>query len=196
MRRITRPLLILLAIVFLIEAWLWRHLEPIVERIVAWLPLRAVKAAIAGAIRKLPPYATLIVFLVPMAALFPLKLLGLWLLANKHWFAAGLILIFAKLVGLAITAFVFEVTKPKLLKMAWFRRIYEHVLIWLEWARALVDPIRLRMRRLLVLVRGERGRRAIRLLWRIRRRMNRERRLAGKPVSADAAGVARAAQAS
>ncbi|MCX7313189.1 MAG: hypothetical protein NTV56_16030 [Alphaproteobacteria bacterium] len=196
MRRITRPLLILLAIVFLIEAWLWRHLEPIVERIVAWLPLRAVKAAIAGVIRKLPPYATLIVFLVPMAALFPLKLLGLWLLANKHWFAAGLILIFAKLVGLAITAFVFEVTKPKLLKMAWFRRIYEHVLIWLEWARALVDPIRLRMRRLLVLVRGERGRRAIRLLWRIRRRMNRERRLAGKPVSADAAGVARAAQAS
>ncbi|MEI8152968.1 MAG: hypothetical protein WCG92_15400 [Hyphomicrobiales bacterium] len=196
MRRITRPLLILLAIVFLIEAWLWRHLEPIVERIVAWLPLRAVKAAIAGVIRKLPPYATLIVFLVPMAALFPLKLLGLWLLANKHWFAARLILIFAKLVGLAITAFVFEVTKPKLLKMAWFRRIYEHVLIWLEWARALVDPIRLRMRRLLVLVRGERGRRAIRLLWRIRRRMNRERRLAGKPVSADAAGVARAAQAS
>ena len=35
MRRLARPFLILLAIVFLFEAWLWRHLEPIVEWIVA-----------------------------------------------------------------------------------------------------------------------------------------------------------------
>ena len=89
MRRLTRPLLILLAIVFLIEAWLWRHLEPIVEWIVAWLPLRALKVRLAGIIRKLPPAATLVVFVVPIAALFPLKVLGLWLLAHKYWFAAG-----------------------------------------------------------------------------------------------------------
>lgn len=195
MRRITRPLLVLLAIVFLIEAWLWRHLEPIVERIVAWLPLRAVKASVAGFIRGLPPAATLIVFIVPVVALFPLKLVGLWLLANKHWFAAGVILVFAKLVGLAVTAFVFEVTRPKLLQMAWFRWIYEHVLIWLDWAHALVDPIRLRVRRVVRLVRGERGGRAMRLLWRIRRRMGHARKTGGS-VSAGAAGAARAARVS
>ena len=87
MRRLTRPLLILLAIVFLFEAWLWSHLEPIVEWIVARIPLRAVKARLAGIVRKLPPAATLVVFIVPVVLLFPLKLLGLWLLAHKHWFA-------------------------------------------------------------------------------------------------------------
>ena len=48
MRRLTRPLLILLAIVFLIEAWLWSHLEPIVAWIVARIPLRALKARLRG----------------------------------------------------------------------------------------------------------------------------------------------------
>src|SRR3954465_225210 len=143
MRRLTRPLLILLAIVFLIEAWLWRHLEPVVESIVARIPLRAVKARIAGAVRKLPPAATLIVFIVPVAMLFPFKLLGLWLLAHKQWIAASIVLVLAKLVGVAITAFVFEVTKPKLLKLGWFRWLYERVLAWLNWAHHLVAPIKL-----------------------------------------------------
>ncbi len=97
MRRLTRPLLILLAIVFLIEAWLWRHLEPVVEWIVARIPLRAVKARIAGIVRKLPPVASLVVFAVPVAALFPFKLLGLWLLAHKHWIAASIVLVLAQL---------------------------------------------------------------------------------------------------
>ena len=194
MRRITRPLLVLLAIVFLVEAWLWRHLEPIVEWIVAWLPLRAVKARLAGIIRKLPPAATLVVFVVPIVALFPLKVLGLWLLAHKHWIAAGAVLILAKLVGLAITAFVFEVTRPKLLQLRWFRWLYEHVLIWLDWAHELVAPIRRRIRRLLRMVRGKRTGRALRLLWRIRRRMRADRKGSSLPLSANAARGVRAPQ--
>ena len=41
LRRLLQPFWVLLAIVFLIEAWLWDHLEPIVARIVAAIPLRA-----------------------------------------------------------------------------------------------------------------------------------------------------------
>ena len=33
MRRLLQPLWVLLAVIFLIEAWLWDHLEPIVARI-------------------------------------------------------------------------------------------------------------------------------------------------------------------
>ena len=194
MRRITRPLLILLAIVFLIEAWLWRHLEPIVERIVAWLPLRAVKARLAAAIQKQPPAATLVVFVVPMVTLFPLKLLGLWLLAHKYWIAASGVLVFAKLVGVAVTAFVFEVTRPKLLQLRWFRWLYEHVLVWLDWARRLVAPVRLRIRRLLRILRAKHSGRALRLLWRIRRRMRADRKSPSLPLSANAARGVRAPQ--
>jgi hypothetical protein len=192
-RRITRPFLILLAIIFLIEAWLWRRLEPIVERAVAWLPLRAVKARIAGVIRKLPPAATLVVFVVPVVALFPLKVLGLWLLAHKHWIAAGAVLVFAKLAGLGITAFVFEVTRPKLLQLRWFRWLYEYVLIGLDWAHRLVAPVRDRIRRLLRIFRAKQTGRALRLLWRIRRRVRADRKSPSLPLSADAAGGVRTA---
>ena len=196
MRRITRPLLILLAIVFLIEAWLWRHLEPIVGRIVAWLPLRAIKARVAGMIRKLPPAATLVVFVVPVVTLFPLKVLGLWLLAHKYWIAASGVLVFAKLVGVAVTAFVFEVTRPKLLQLRWFRWLYERVLIGLDWAHRLVAPMRRQIRRLLRIFRAKQTGRALRLLWRIRRRMRATRANPALALSANAAGAARTAQTS
>jgi hypothetical protein len=170
MRRLKHLLLVVLAIVFLVEAWLWRHLGPVVETIVARIPLHRLKAAIANAIGKLPPAATLVVFVVPVVLLFPFKLLGLWFLAHKQWFAATMVLVLSKLVGVAVTAFVFEVTRPKLLQMAWFRWLYEHVLLWLEWAHGLVDPIKQRIRRMMRLFGPGQARRTLRLLWRIRRR--------------------------
>ena len=46
MRRLLQPIWVLLAIIFLIEAWLWDHLEPIVAWFVALLPLRAMATGI------------------------------------------------------------------------------------------------------------------------------------------------------
>ena len=50
MRRLLRPFLILLALVFLFEAWLWRHLAPIVGWVVAFIPWAAFKTRVAAAI--------------------------------------------------------------------------------------------------------------------------------------------------
>ena len=52
LRRILQPLWVLLALIFLIEAWLWDHLEPIVARVVAWIPLRAFKVWLAGIVTR------------------------------------------------------------------------------------------------------------------------------------------------
>ena len=171
---------------FLVEAWLWSHLEPIVEWIVARIPLRAVKVWIAGAIQKLPPIATLVVFVVPVAALFPVNLLGLWLLAHQQWLGGCIVLALAKLVGLAVTAFVFEMTRPKLLELAWFRWFYNQVLIWLDGAHRLVAPIQHRIRKLMYLIGPKRTGRALRMLWRIRRGMRVGRGSADSAVRADA----------
>ena len=73
MRRLLRPLLILVALVFLFEAWLWSHLAPIVAWIVARIPLRAIKARLTALLDRLPPAATLVVFIVPVLLLLPLK---------------------------------------------------------------------------------------------------------------------------
>jgi hypothetical protein len=171
MRRLLRPLLILLALVFLFEAWLWEHLAPIVAWIVARIPLRELKARITTAIESLPPTATLVVFIVPVLLLLPLKFLGLWMLAHGYWLGALAVLALAKVISLGVTAFIFDLTRPKLLQLAWFARFYERVLVWLAWAHALVDPIKARIKRTFHIFAPKRAGRTMRLLMRIRRRM-------------------------
>ncbi len=145
MRRLLQPIWILLAIIFLIEAWLWDHLEPVVARVVAALPLRAFKQWLAERVDSLSPAMTLIVFIVPIIPLFPLKLVGLWLLTHEYWMSAIGTIIFAKFLGVGVTAFIFDVTRPKLLEMAWFEKLYEFVIALRAKAMALVDPIKQRI---------------------------------------------------
>jgi hypothetical protein len=149
MRRLFKPLWVLLAVIFLIEAWLWDHLEPIVKRVVARIPLRRFKLWLAGKISTLSPAMTLVVFVVPAVLLFPLKLVGLWLLAHEYWASALTLMVFAKFVGLGVTAFIFDVTRPKLLQMRWFAKLYEWVLALRAKAAELVDPIKLRIKEIM-----------------------------------------------
>jgi hypothetical protein len=171
MHRLFRPFLVLLALVFLFEAWLWEKLAPVVAWIVARIPWVEFKARVAAAIEQLPPYPTLLVFLVPVILLLPLKFVGLWMLAHGFWIGSLGVLAFAKVMSLGVTAFIFDVTRPKLLQLPWFRSLYARVLAWLDWAHGLVDPIK---RRLTIYFRAfapKRASRTLRLLTRIRRRM-------------------------
>src|SRR5215813_5733087 len=144
LRRLLQPLWVLLAIVFLIEAWLWDHLEPVVAWFVSILPMRAFKQWLADRVDTLSPAMTLIVFAVPIIPLFPLKLVGLWLLTHEYWMSAVFTILFAKLVGVGVTAFIFDVTRDKLLEMSWFEKLYDFVLALRAKSTALVEPIKLR----------------------------------------------------
>src|ERR1700716_3859545 len=142
MRRLLQPFWVLLAVIFLIEAGLWDHLEPIVARVVALIPLRAFKQWLAERVDSLSPAMTLIVFIVPVIPLFPLKLVGFWLLAHEYWISAVLTIIFTKFVGVGVAAFIFDVTRPKLLEMKWFETLYDFIIALRAKANALVDPIK------------------------------------------------------
>jgi hypothetical protein len=175
LRRLLQPIWVLLAIIFLIEAWLWDHLEPVVAWVVSALPLRAFKQWLAERVDTLSPAMTLIVFIVPIVPLFPLKLVGFWLLTHEYWTSAVLTIIFAKFLGVGVTAFVFDVTRPKLLQMAWFEKLYEFVIALRAKAMALVDPIK---QRILNLVRGDGegwSSRMLRLIQRFRKRVHEAR---------------------
>ena len=171
MRRLLRPIWFLLALVFLFEAWLWSHLAPIVGWIVARIPLAAIKAQLAVSIERLPPAATFAVFIVPVVLLLPLKFLGLYLLAHGFWLGALAVLALAKVVSVGVTAFIFEITRPKLLQIAWFRRFYDWVMWLLDCAHALVDPVKRRLKTWFRMFSPRRAGRTFRLLLRIRRRM-------------------------
>jgi hypothetical protein len=169
LRRLLQPFWILLAVIFLIEAWLWDHLEPIVARVVAMIPLRAFKQWLSDRVDTLSPAMTLIVFFVPVIPLFPLKLVGLWLLTHEYWVSAFATIIFAKFLGVGVAAFVFDVTRHKLLQMQWFEALYQFVIALRAKAAALVDPIKLRI---VESMRGNRGgwsSRMLRLIQRFRK---------------------------
>jgi hypothetical protein len=85
---------------------------------------------------------TLIVFIVPVIPLFPLKLVGLWLLAHEYWTSAVFTILFAKFVGVGVTAFIFDVTRDKLLEMNWFEKFYEFIMDLRAKAKALVEPMK------------------------------------------------------
>jgi hypothetical protein len=174
-RRLLQPIWVLLAVIFLIEAWLWDHLEPIVAAVVAKIPLRAFKHWLAERVDTLSPAMTLIVFIVPVIPLFPLKLIGFWLLAHEYWLSAVFTILFAKFVGVGVTAFVFDVTRPKLLEMGWFEKLYEFVLALRAKAHELVDPIKQRIKESL---RGDGdgwSSRVFRLVQRFRKRVQQAR---------------------
>ncbi len=175
LRRLLQPFWVLLAIIFLIEAWLWDHLEPIVARVVAAIPLRAFKHWLAERVDTLSPAMTLIVFIVPVLPLFPLKLVGLWLLTHEYWASAVFTILFAKFLGVGVTAFIFDVTRPKLLEMGWFERLYEFILALRAKAKELVDPIKARI---VELIRGDGegwSARTLRLIQRFRKSVHQAR---------------------
>ena len=155
MRMISRIFWTVLAVLFLIEAWLWRHTEPLVEAIVRAIPLARMKAAIAAGVNRLPPFAVLFVFVIPAGLLFPFKLAALWLLAEGQFLLGAGVFVLAKLVGVAVTAFLFETCKAKLLQMGWFAALYAWVVRVWTWAHGLVDPIKARIKAWAARIRGK-----------------------------------------
>jgi hypothetical protein len=73
----------------------------------------------------------------------------MWLLVHEHWMSAVFTILFAKLLGVGVTAFVFDVTRDKLLEMGWFEKIYDFIMAMRAKAKALVDPIKTRIVELL-----------------------------------------------
>ncbi len=118
------------------------------------------------------PGVTLIVFAVPFVLLFPLNLVEAWLLAHKYFISATVLIVFQKILGVGIIAFVFDVTRDKLLRMNWFRTLYELVLDLRARATALVAPFKVAIKQWVACIRG---RASPSFIQRLRRRMQASR---------------------
>lgn len=186
MRRLLRGLWFGVAVLFLVEEWLWRVVSAAIRRAVEAIALPVLRERLAAAIRRMPPPAALFLFLVPGLVLLPVKLLGLSLLRHGHWLAAVALLGAAKVLGAGVTAFIFQATRPALMRLAWFCWVYERVMVVLAWAHRKVDPWKAAVRAwrtavvapLLVRVRARwqarpRGR-MLRRLLKLRRRVQRD----------------------
>ena len=142
MRRLLRPLWFLLALLFMLEAWLWDHLGPVVRAIVDALPLKRLKDFAARGIARLHPYATLLLFVLPGLVLLPFKLIGLWLIAQGHFIAGVVVFFMAKTVGLAVAAFLYDLCHAKLMQIPLFVRLYDWAQAARAWSRKQIEPAR------------------------------------------------------
>jgi hypothetical protein len=155
-RLFTPPLYVLAVLVILVEDFLWDPLQRIVGAIIRRLHLQRAEAWLA----RRRPYTALALFLVPMALVFPLKLLAVFLM-TRGWVAGGVgLLLGAKVAGTAVLARLFTICKPALLSIEWFARAHrwvvgleEAAMAWLRasaaWraARALKAAFRARFAR-------------------------------------------------
>lgn len=136
LKRILRAILLApVALLLLFEEWGW---EPLAAAFAAFgrLPWWG---QLERLIARLPPWAALLVFGVPVATLVPVKLLALYLFGQGHvMLGLGLVLA-AKLVGTAVAARLFQLTHPALMQMAWFARLYTP---WKNWKDCVLAQVR------------------------------------------------------
>jgi hypothetical protein len=125
----------LLALVILFEEWGW---EPL-QRALAWVGRLPGLRWLERRIQALSPYGALAIFLLPTLLLLPVKLLALWLIGQGKVLAGTLVILMAKLIGTAIVARLFSLTKSSLMQLGWFARWYAR---WTGWKEALLAQVR------------------------------------------------------
>jgi hypothetical protein len=129
--RLMRRLLALPLVLFvLFEEWGW---EPL-QRLMGWIAYHPAIAWVEAKISALPPYPSLVVFAVPGAVLFPVKLYALSLIHGGHPVGGAIVIVLAKLVGTALAARLFLLTKPTLMQLAWFAAVYGKWTVWKDAA--------------------------------------------------------------
>ena len=124
-----------LALFLLFEEWGW---EPLAAGFAA-LGRLPVWRQIERLIIRLPPWAALLAFGIPVLLLIPVKLLALLLLSKGHLGAGLGLVISAKIAGTALAARLFQLTEPALMQLGWFARLYPP---WKAWKDRMLRRVR------------------------------------------------------
>lgn len=133
-----QPFVLLVALILIFEEWLWAQFTAFTR----FLASIALFRMIEDQMRRLSPRWSLVLFLIPGAALIPFKIFAVELIAHGHPGQGVLIIVAAKFLGTALVAHVFRITRDKVLQIHWFFAIYNWVNRVMSWARAWVTQSR------------------------------------------------------
>jgi len=123
-KRLLTPVLLAIATLFFVaEELLWR-----LAKIFALLGKLPLFHQLEQLISALPPYGALAILALPALALAPIKLLALYWLAGGHPALGVGTIITAKVLGTALVARIYQLTRAKLLTLAWFAKFEAKVL--------------------------------------------------------------------
>ncbi len=134
-RIVLTPFVWLAAAVFLIEEAIWDWTAAVMARLGALRAVHAVEQRISA----LPSRWAFLAFIVPSAIFVPAKLLGLHAIAMGHWLVGSAIFLAAKVAGFALFSRIFTLTRPALMRLAWFARLYAWVMGYRNRIHAFLD---------------------------------------------------------
>ena len=125
----------LVALVVLFEEWGWEPLQRWMARLARLPGLRQLEQWVM----RLPPWAALLALLLPSVLLVPVKLAALWLIGIGKGSLGVSVIVVAKIVGTAVVARLFTLTRPALKRLRWFEVIYER---WAAWKESVIARVR------------------------------------------------------
>ena len=120
------PLLYLVALLLLAEQWLWEMGSRFAGALATWPPLRALE----NGMRRLPPWAALLAFVIPGLMLLPIKFLALLAIAHGHPLMGVAVFVVAKVGGAMVVARIYILTLPSLLALVWFARWHNRFIMF------------------------------------------------------------------
>ncbi len=129
------PFVWVAAAIFLVEEFIWDWTAAFMARLGAVRLVHAVEKHIAG----LHPRWAFLAFILPSVIFVPAKLIGLHAIATGHWMIGSGVFIFAKIAGFALFSRIFNLTRPALMQLGWFARVYEWVMYYRNRIHAFLD---------------------------------------------------------
>lgn len=120
----------ILAIILIIEEWLWDSLSAVGHCLAYYLGL----ARFENWLAQTKPYQALIAISIPIIIVTPINLTAFWLLAQGLILQGIALEIAAKLLGTIFIARFFSLTKNQLLTFRLIAWLYHTITHWLRWA--------------------------------------------------------------
>jgi len=138
----SRPLILLLALVFLFETWVWDSAVAVLGWIARRIPWQRVRRAIKDFINKLPAFVAVLLFGVPVVAMESGSAMAVVFVALGHVMMGALLYGLMKLLGVTLIAVIYDLTQEKLMSLAWFAWLHGKFERLHDIARAFVEPYR------------------------------------------------------
>ncbi len=143
-----RALVLLLALAFLFETWIWDRVAAAGQRLAALINWAAIRIALRRVIDRLPVGFALMLFGVPFVVAEGGAFLCVLVAAMGHVVAGAVGYTAIKIIGFGLLAPIFDLTKPKLMTLPWFAFVYDKALVFHHFALGLIAPYRAAARRL------------------------------------------------
>ncbi len=152
--------ILLLALVFLFETWVWGSMVAAARVVAAFIPWTRFQTWARRVIDGLPAIVAVLLFGVPLFVSEFGAFISVVLMATGHLLIGSTMYIALKIVGVSLIPVIFDITRGKLMTLPWFVFLYEQFERLHAVAKRFVAPYRVAAVALLRRIRD-----AVRAIW-------------------------------